>query len=161
MKKLAPLFVLMASVLWGSMGIVTRYVADIGFTTRQTAAVRICSAAAVLILFLLITDHRKLKIEKQDLKWFLGTGLGSLFINNLAYAETVQRAVSYTHLSGGYSPHMIMSFAQPLGVGLTSDGEYMDVELKAPIASAEAVERLNKAMVEGVEVVSFREIRCV
>ena len=92
MKKLAPLFVLMASVLWGSMGIVTRYVADIGFTTRQTAAVRICSAAAVLILFLLITDHRKLKIEKQDLKWFLGTGLGSLFINNLAYAETVQRA---------------------------------------------------------------------
>ena len=74
MKKLAPLFVLMASVLWGSMGIVTRYVADIGFTTRQTAAVRICSAAAVLILFLLITDHRKLKIEKQDLKWFLGTG---------------------------------------------------------------------------------------
>ena len=92
MKKLAPLFILMASVLWGSMGIVTRYVADIGFTTRQTAAVRICSAAAVLILFLLITDHRKLKIEKQDLKWFLGTGLGSLFINNLAYAETVQRA---------------------------------------------------------------------
>ena len=82
----------MASVLWGSMGIVTRYVADIWITTRQTAAVRICSAAAVLILFLLITDHRKLKIEKQDLKWFLGTGLGSLFINNLAYAETVQRA---------------------------------------------------------------------
>lgn len=92
MKKIAPLFVLMASVLWGSMGIVTRYVADIGFTTRQTAAVRICSAAAVLILFLLITDRKKLKIEKQDIKWFLGTGLGSLFINNLAYAETVQRA---------------------------------------------------------------------
>ena len=30
--------------------------------------------------------------------------------------------------SEGMSPHMIMSFAQPLGVGLTSDGEYMDVE---------------------------------
>lgn len=92
MKRLAPVFVLMASVLWGSMGIITRYVAAIGFNTRQTAAVRITSAAVVLILFLLITDRSKLKIEKKDIKWFLGTGLGSLFINNLAYAATVQRA---------------------------------------------------------------------
>ena len=92
MKRLAPLFVLMASVLWGSMGIVTRYVVAIGFNTRQTAAVRITSSAAVLILFLLITDRSKLKLRKEDFKWFLGTGLGSLFINNLAYAATVQRA---------------------------------------------------------------------
>lgn len=92
MKRLAPVFVLTASVLWGSMGIITRYVAAIGFNTRQTAAVRITSAAVVLILFLLITDRNKLKIDKKDLKWFLGTGLGSLFINNLAYAATVQRA---------------------------------------------------------------------
>ena len=74
------------------------------------------------------------------------------------FQKAMRRAQIPIALSGGYSPHMIMSFAQPLGVGLTSDGEYMDVELKAPIASAEAVERLNKAMVEGVEVVSFREI---
>ena len=92
MRKFAWLFVLTASVLWGSMGIVTRYVAGIGFHTRQTAAVRICSAAACLVLFLLITDYKKLKIDKKDLKWFLGTGLGSLFINNLGYAEVVQRA---------------------------------------------------------------------
>lgn len=92
MKKLAPLFVLTASILWGSMGIVTRFVAGLGFHTRQTAAVRICSAAIVLVLFLLITDRRKLKIDKKDWKWFMGTGIGSLFINNLAYAETVQRA---------------------------------------------------------------------
>ena len=92
MKRFAWLLVLAASVLWGSMGIVTRYVAGIGFHTRQTAAVRICSAAICLVLFLLITDRKKLKIDKKDLKWFLGTGLGSLFVNNLCYAETVQRA---------------------------------------------------------------------
>ena len=44
------------------------------------------------MLFLLITDRKKLKIDKKDLKWFFGTGLGSLFVNNLCYAETVQRA---------------------------------------------------------------------
>lgn len=92
MKKYAWLFVLAASVLWGSMGIVTRYVAGIGLPTRQTAAIRICSAAACLVLFLLFTDRGKLKIEKKDVKWFLGTGLGSLLINNLGYAEVVQRA---------------------------------------------------------------------
>ena len=92
MKRFAPLFVLMASTLWASMGIVTRYVASIGFNTRQTAAVRICSAALCLVLFLAVTDRKKLKIDLKDMKWFLGTGLLSLFINNLAYAETVQRA---------------------------------------------------------------------
>lgn len=92
MKKLAPLLVLGASVLWGSMGIVTRYVAGLGFHTRQTAAVRIISAALVIVIFLLITDRKKLKINLKDLKWFFGTGIGSLFINNLGYAETVQRA---------------------------------------------------------------------
>lgn len=92
MKKFAPLFVLMASTLWAAMGIVTRYVAAIGFNTRQTAAVRISSAALCLVLFLAVTDRKKLKIELKDLKWFLGTGLLSLFINNIAYAETVQRA---------------------------------------------------------------------
>ena len=92
MKKTAPLFVLGASMLWASMGIVTRYVAAVGFNTRQTAAIRICSAAVVLVLFLAVTDREKLKIHKEDFKWFLGIGLGSIFVNNLAYATVVQRA---------------------------------------------------------------------
>ena len=29
--------------------------------------------------------------------------------------------------SSGFSPHPIMSFASPLGVGLTSEGEYLDM----------------------------------
>ena len=53
---------------------------------------------------------------------------------------------------------MIMSFAQPLGIGVTSDGEYLDIELKEPVASDEAVKRLNQVMVEGMDVVSFTEI---
>ena len=31
--------------------------------------------------------------------------------------------------SGGFSPHQIMSFAAPLGVGITSNGEYVDIEV--------------------------------
>ena len=31
--------------------------------------------------------------------------------------------------STGFSPHQIMSFASPLGVGVESNGEYFDIEL--------------------------------
>ena len=53
---------------------------------------------------------------------------------------------------------MIMSFASPLGIGLTSDGEYFDIEITKPISSENAVAQLNAVMVEGIEVISFREI---
>ena len=58
----------------------------------------------------------------------------------------------------GFSPHMIMSFALPLGVGLTSEGEYLDVEIHTPIGSQEATARLNGVMVNGIKVLSFRKI---
>ena len=63
-----------------------------------------------------------------------------------------------TAFTGGYSPHMIMSFAQPLGIGLTSDAEYMDIELAGEISSSEALQALNQVMAEGIEVLSFRQI---
>ena len=74
------------------------------------------------------------------------------------FQKAIRRAdidIAYTE---GFSPHMILSFAAPLGVGLTSNGEYADIMLKTPISSAEAVRRLNDVMVEGMEIVSFREI---
>lgn len=84
------------------------------------------------------------------------------FIGHLDVMRFFQKAMRRADIpiafTGGYSPHMIMSFANPLGIGLSSDGEYFDIELSAPISSKEAVTRLNEAMVEGMEVVSFRQI---
>ena len=74
------------------------------------------------------------------------------------FQKAMRRAGIPIAFTGGYSPHMIMSFAQPLGVGVTSDGEYLDIELKEAIDSDEAVRRLNQVMVEGVEVTGFNRI---
>ena len=63
------------------------------------------------------------------------------------FQKAIRRAgidIAYTE---GFSPHMVMSFANPLGVGLTSDGEYVDIEIRTPISSKEAVQRLNDTMV--------------
>lgn len=89
--------------------------------------------------------------------------LGALrFIGHLDVMRYFQKAMRRAQIpiafTGGYSPHMIMSFASPLGIGLTSEGEYFDIELKTPISSKDAVNQLNEVMVDGMEVVSFRQI---
>ena len=74
------------------------------------------------------------------------------------FQKLMRRADIPIAFTGGYSPHMIMSFASPLGIGLTSDGEYLDIELTAPVDSREAVERMNAECVEGIEVMSICQI---
>lgn len=84
------------------------------------------------------------------------------FIGHLDIMRYFQNAIKRAHIdaaySEGFSPHMIMSFAAPLGVGVTSTGEYFDLEIKTPLSSREAVKRLNQVMVEGMEILSFRKI---
>jgi len=60
--------------------------------------------------------------------------------------------------SSGFSPHQIMSFAAPLGVGLESHGEYVDIEVNSTMSSVEAVKALNAASVEGIQVTGYVEL---
>ncbi len=95
----------------------------------------------------------RIKFAKQGAMKFIG------HLDIMRYFQkAVKRAGLDTAYSEGFSPHMIMSFAAPLGVGVTSEGEYFDLELKTPMSSEEAVERLNQVMVEGMEVLSVREV---
>lgn len=71
------------------------------------------------------------------------------------FQKVMRRADIPIAFTGGFSPHMIMSFANPLGVGLTSDGEYFDIELVDDIDMKAAVERMNEVMVEGIDVVNM------
>lgn len=74
------------------------------------------------------------------------------------FQKAVRRADVDIRYSEGFSPHQIMSFASPLGVGLTSNGEYVDIEVLSTGNSHEMTSRLNQTMSEGFEVVSYREL---
>ncbi|MFV0529396.1 MAG: TIGR03936 family radical SAM-associated protein [Lachnospiraceae bacterium] len=74
------------------------------------------------------------------------------------FQKTIRRAQIPIAYSEGYNPHMIMSFAAPLGVGTQSDGEYFDMILQEPMASREMCERLNATMAEGIQVVNIVEV---
>lgn len=74
------------------------------------------------------------------------------------FQKVMRRAGIPIAFTGGYSPHMIMSFASPLGIGLESDGEYLDIELTEPISSVRTVQKMNEAGTDGIEVLSVRKI---
>lgn len=72
------------------------------------------------------------------------------------FQKVMRRAEVDIAYSEGFSPHQIMSFAAPLGVGLTSRGEYLDIEVHSTDSSVEMLKRINDTMVEGMEVLSYR-----
>lgn len=84
------------------------------------------------------------------------------FVGHLDMMRYFQKAIRRSNIdicySEGFSPHQIMSFAAPLGVGITSDGEYFDIEVHSSTSSAEAIRTLNATMVDGVEVTGYVEL---
>ena len=75
------------------------------------------------------------------------------------FQKAIRRAGIDIRYSEGFSPHQIMSFASPLGVGMESRAEYFDIEVNSTPSSAEAIRRLNEQMAEGVEVLSYVRLR--
>ncbi|MDD6193653.1 MAG: TIGR03936 family radical SAM-associated protein [Lachnospiraceae bacterium] len=78
------------------------------------------------------------------------------YVGHLDIMRYFQKAIRRSGLpikySEGFNPHQIMSFAAPLGVGITSEGEYMDIELKEEIPCREIFDRLQNTMVEGMDI---------
>lgn len=70
------------------------------------------------------------------------------------FQKCIRRAEIDVAYTTGFSPHQIMTFAAPLGVGLTSDGEYMDIECNSVTDSQDMIPRFNRASVPGIEIVS-------
>lgn len=95
----------------------------------------------------------RIKFSKQGSVKFVG------HLDTMRYFQkAVRRAELPVAFSGGYSPHMNMSFAAPLGVGTTSLGEYFDMELTETVPTNEITRRLNETMAEGFHVVSARQV---
>ncbi|MBQ3584581.1 MAG: DUF2344 domain-containing protein [Lachnospiraceae bacterium] len=93
----------------------------------------------------------RIKFAKTGTMKFIG------HLDIMRYFQKVMRRaeVDITY-SEGFSPHQKMSFAAPLGVGLTSQGEYFDIDVHSTKDSAEMLRRLNDTMVEGMKVLSYR-----
>ena len=93
----------------------------------------------------------RIKFSKQGEMKFIG------HLDIMRYFQkAMRRADVDIRYSEGFSPHQIMSFASPLSVGLTSNGEYMDIEVHSTESSEEMIRRINEVSVEGIRVLSYR-----
>lgn len=95
----------------------------------------------------------RIKFRKQGAVKFVG------HLDIMRYFQKVMRRADVDiRYSEGFSPHQIMSFAAPLGVGLVSNGEYVDIEVNSTERSEEMIRRINAANVEGITVTSYRRL---
>ena len=78
------------------------------------------------------------------------------FIGHLDVMRYFQKAIRRAGIdiaySAGFSPHPILSFAAPLSVGYTSEGEYFDMELNSLKDIERLKEDLNAVMAQGIRI---------
>ena len=95
-----------------------------------------------------------MKIRIKFRKWGSMKFIGHLDMMRY-FQKVMRRADVDIRYSEGFSPHQIMSFAAPLGVGITSDGEYFDIEVHSTKSSEEMIADMNNTMVDGVEITGY------
>ena len=72
------------------------------------------------------------------------------------FQKALRRAKVDMAFTQGFSPHPILSFAAPLGVGIESCGEYADLRVYRSDTTEAMTERLNAVMAEGIRVMDWR-----
>lgn len=92
----------------------------------------------------------RLKFQKYGAMKFIG------HLDVMRYFQKAFRRAGYDNeYSKGFNPHQIMSFAAPLGLGLTSDSEYVDIGLRSCESPELMVKKINEVMSEGFRVTGF------
>ncbi|WP_034465737.1 TIGR03936 family radical SAM-associated protein [Butyrivibrio proteoclasticus] len=84
------------------------------------------------------------------------------FIGHLDVMRYFQKAIRRAEIdikySEGFSPHQVISFAQPLSVGATSEGEYMDMSVNSMESSKDIKNRLSSVCNEGIDILAVTEL---
>ena len=86
------------------------------------------------------------------------------YVGHLDTMHYFQKAFRRTGLkiafSKGFSPHMLLTFASPLAIGMTTSGDYLDIVLEEELSADQVLARLNSQLSEGfcaLQAVRLRE----
>lgn len=80
------------------------------------------------------------------------------YIGHLDLKSVFERALRRTDLpmlySQGFNPRPMIVFALPLGVGINTEGDYIDVSMEIPVEPEEFITKVNEVLPEGLEIIS-------
>lgn len=91
-RKLPSILILSAAFLWGLTGIFVRTLNTFGLDNIQLLFFRSVITFLTLLVYLMITDRSKLKIDIKDIWVFMGTGIVSFALFGFCYFYTIQHA---------------------------------------------------------------------
>ena len=69
------------------------------------------------------------------------------------FERAMKRAGINCEYSQGFNPRPVMAFALPLGVGVETIDDYVDITINGPIYPVEMVARLKSAMPDGIDII--------
>lgn len=85
------------------------------------------------------------------------------FVSHLDIMRTIQRTFKRAALpvdySKGFNPHMKLSIAQPLSVGMYSLGDYLDIEFKEAVDINEIERKFNENSTKNIKLLKVVEIK--
>lgn len=91
LTKVAPFIVVAAAVLWGSVGVFTKYLYANGFTPYQASMLRCFVAAVVIVPYMFIRHPNQMKLRSwKDLGFFFLSGTLGLALCYTAYFLTIK-----------------------------------------------------------------------
>ena len=112
-----------------------------------------------------ITSHTSTQeISKISIKYRAKIRKGEeiAILGHLDYVDLYARALLRSKLpiaySEGFNPHIKMSFATALAVGVTSDAEYMDFQLTQDLPVDDVFKRLNQQLPKGAEILCLKKL---
>lgn len=81
------------------------------------------------------------------------------FLSHLDFVEALQRSLRRSSLlvsySQGFNPHMKVSFGAALAVGVSSTGEWVDVELQKLPSNSDIEEKLKRNLPTGMSLLGY------
>ena len=84
------------------------------------------------------------------------------FVAHLDLMRTIQKVIKRSDLpieySKGFNPHMAVSIAQPLPVGVHSNGEYMDIVLSAELEEKYIMDKMNENTPRGIKILDVVKV---
>ncbi|MGN1159941.1 MAG: DMT family transporter [Lachnospiraceae bacterium] len=89
MKKTAPIMIILAGTLWGSMGLFVRKLNAAGLHSMEIVSLRSVVTTLLMGIFLLCYRKELFKIRIRDLWCFVGTGVFSIVFFNYCYFKTM------------------------------------------------------------------------
>jgi drug/metabolite transporter (DMT)-like permease len=112
MERLSYIFIIVAAMLWGMIGLFVNKLYGLGFAPLQIVSVRAIGASFMLALYLLITNKKVLKIKLNDIKYFIGTGIFSFaFFNWCLFVAIKNSSISVATILLYTAPAFVILFS--------------------------------------------------